>query len=76
MDQASNVFAKANFNDPLNDFKLQMCKLGHSIWSGKYSNPPTEEEIRLAKEGQSDDDKKPDIPQEGIRPQSFKVNKI
>ncbi len=37
VEAAPAVFQKANFSDPLNDFRLQMCKLGHSLWSGKYS---------------------------------------
>ncbi len=37
VDAAPAAFQKANFSDPLGDFRLQMCKLGHALWSGKYS---------------------------------------
>ena len=42
---------------------LQMCKMGSSLWSGKYSVPPTELEKKL--EGEEF--------QKGIRPAIFKT---
>ncbi len=63
VDAAPGVFQKANFSDPLGDFRLQMCKLGHSLWSGKYSRPSTEEEKQL----EGDDFR------QGIRPLAFRT---
>ena len=48
---ASAYFAsdRANLGDPLNDFRLQMCKLGASLASGDYAKPPTDAEIEKAR---------------------------
>jgi ubiquitin carboxyl-terminal hydrolase 5/13 len=45
--EAPAVFSKINFNDPMNDFKLQMCKLGSALWSDKYSRPLNDEEQKI-----------------------------
>ena len=58
--QAEQTFRKANFSDPVHDFKLQMCKLAKGLWSGKYSNPPVED---VPEEFQS----------KGIKPTVFKT---
>ncbi|TRY68747.1 hypothetical protein TCAL_02494 [Tigriopus californicus] len=47
VEQSSAVFRRANFTDPINDFKLQMCKLGTGIWSGKYAQELSEDERKL-----------------------------
>ena len=60
---APAVFKKANLHDPMSDFRLQMCKLGTSLWSGKYSTPPTDLEKQL--EGEEF--------QKGVRPVVFKT---
>lgn len=59
---SSAVFRRANFMDPINDFKLQMCKLGTGIWSGKYSMELSEDERKL----------RGDDFQLGIKPTTFK----
>lgn len=56
--KADQTFRNANFDNPMKDFKLQMSKLGHSLWSGKYSEPP--------KDGQPEE-------QQGIKPAVFKT---
>ena len=62
VERAPEVFRRANFMDPINDFKLQLCKLGTGLMSGEYSRALTEEERKL--EG--------DDFQRGIRPVTFK----
>jgi ubiquitin carboxyl-terminal hydrolase 5/13 len=62
VDGAAPVFKKANLHDPMSDFRLQMCKLGTALWSGRYSTPPTELEKKL--EGEEF--------QKGVRPAMFK----
>ncbi|XP_076234038.1 ubiquitin specific protease 5 isoform X2 [Calliopsis andreniformis] len=58
VDGASQIF-QHNYNDPANDFNIQMTKLGIGLLSGKYSMPPSasnEEE-----------------PRQGIPPRMFKT---
>lgn len=60
--KAAEVFRRANFMDPINDFKLQLCKLGTGLMSAEYSRALSDEERKL--EG--------DDFQRGIRPVTFK----
>ena len=63
VDNAGAVFSQVNFTDPLSDFKLQMSKLGASLWSGKYSRPATDEEKAVMGEDHT----------VGVRPLAFKT---
>ncbi|XP_032667917.1 ubiquitin carboxyl-terminal hydrolase 5 [Odontomachus brunneus] len=51
-----------NYNDPANDFNIQMAKLGTGLLSGKYSEEPT-------KSGGAENDES----RQGIPPRMFKV---
>ena len=35
---AKTIFDQANYENPDSNFQLQMCKLGHALWSGDYSS--------------------------------------
>eukprot|EP00049_Salpingoeca_infusionum_P022835 m.9051 g.9051 ORF g.9051 m.9051 type:complete len:803 (+) comp5418_c0_seq1:192-2600(+) len=41
---ASDIFATTQVDRPTEDFYLQLCKLGHGLLSGRYSEPPKEGE--------------------------------
>lgn len=56
---APECFDRANLQDPLQDFKLQMSKVAYSLWNGHYS--------KEAMEGQDA------FVENGIRPTSFKA---
>lgn len=59
VEEAPRVWENCNFEDPAYDFTVQMSKLGFGLCSGKYSQPPPEEE----------EDKE----QKGISPKMFKT---
>jgi ubiquitin carboxyl-terminal hydrolase 5/13 len=63
VNKGNEIFKKANFHDPLSDFKLQMAKVGYGLWSSRYSNPPPTDN--------GDEEVPP--PEQGIRPAAFKA---